>query len=210
MRGLFKGCCLILSLMITIPAMAYIDTDLDHHWFIITNIGVGNYQHVFNADGRTLLGRVGFGYDIAQSDAFIVGLELGTQNGNTMRLLIPQETLDTLGGEPIEGTIKPIPDALLTLKIAPLMTPAYLFLKGGVSYRHWQMQRDSVNDLSEYTPEAQGGIGFKVQEYLDVVLTYQYMFGKTPRINADFETEQLFISHIPSQQAIFIGLSLIL
>ena len=72
------------------------------------------------------------------------------------------------------------------------------------------MDRDSVNDISQISPELQAGFGYKVSERLDVSLMAQHVFGNNPNVLVNALNDTATITHIPSQQAVFLGLTLTL
>lgn len=175
-------------------------------WSITTSLGMAQFDSMEDLHGQTALGRLAFGYALTRH----FGLEMGIQNGNQMRLDLPKKTVDVLGGVPLVGTAKPLIDALITVKTPSLSstTPLFALAKGGVAYRQLQMDRESINDRAQCAPELQAGLGYKVSERLDVHLMIQYVLGSNPDVQVDAMTERGWIANIPSQRAIFLGLTL--
>lgn len=175
-------------------------------WSITTSLGMAQFDSMDELHGQTALGRLAFGYALTRH----FGLEMGIQNGNQMRLDLPKKTVDVLGGVPLVGTAKPLIDALITIKTPSLSstTPLFALAKGGVAYRQLQMDRESINDRAQFSPEIQAGLGYKVSECLDVHLMVQYVLGSNPDVQVDAMTERGWIANIPSQRAIFLGLTL--
>lgn len=178
------------------------------NWSITTSLGMGYVDSMEGLHGQTALGRVAFNYALTP----YLGLESGIQNGALVRFSVPKTTLELLGGVPIGGTIRPLVDVLVTAK-TPLFSPAtpvYAHIKAGIAYRQLQMDRETINDVTYYTPEIQLGLGYKVSSRLDVHLTFQHLAGKNPDIQADALTETARIAHIPAQRAVLLGLNLTL
>lgn len=173
-------------------------------WSITASLGMEQFDSMEGLHGQTALGRLAFGY--ALNNHF--GLEIGVQNGNQMRLALPKKTVDVLGGVPLVGTAKPLIDVLITLKTPFLSstTPLFALAKGGVAYRQLQMDRETINDKSQFAPELQAGFGYKVSEHLNVSLMAQYVLGKNPDVQADAISERGWIANIPTQKAILLGL----
>lgn len=175
-------------------------------WSITASLGMEQFDSMEGLHGQTALGRLAFGYALTNH----FGLETGIQNGNQMRLALPKKTVDVLGGVPVVGTAKPLIDALITVKTPPLSStiPLCVQAKGGVAYRQLQMDRESMNDRSQFAPELQAGFGYKVSEHLNVNLMIQYVRGKNPDVAVDAVTERGWIANIPTQKAILLGLTL--
>lgn len=183
-----------------------------HPWSVTGSLGYTVYENMFHDDGQTAVGRLAIGRDIYAGHSLNWGLELGVQNGNTMRYVPSPKAIDTLGGFPglpIQTTVKPLVDALVTLKTGSLgATPLFAQLKGGIAYRHWQFNdRDSINDKSQIAGEVQAGLGYAISERANLNLSYQGIFGGNPdfRFNADNDTGR--VSNIPAQHGVLLGLT---
>lgn len=178
-----------------------------HPWSITTSLGLANYQHMAEGQGNTALGRVSFGNHMLSFGNSQLGLEIGLQSGNQMRFDIPKKTIDMLGGVPIVGTIQPALDLLLTLN-TPLSTslPLTGIIKGGLSYRQLRMDRIEIKDIGELSPEMQVGLGYEISNNLSINLVYQHLFGGNPNFTLNAMTETGVIAHIPSEDAVFLGL----
>ena len=123
-------------------------------WSLSGSLGMMQYNNVYGQDGETATGRFGLEYQLLHHDYFNLGLELGLQNGNFMRLAIPEETIKLIGGMPVEVQAKPMVDLLLTSEFFSDLTPLYVLLKGGIAYRRLkQTFGDSLNDLAKFSPE---------------------------------------------------------
>ncbi|MBA2710176.1 MAG: outer membrane beta-barrel protein [Tatlockia sp.] len=175
------------------------------------SVGLTRFDSVYQNDGQSVLGRLSLNSQYALSDFLALGIDLGVQNGNTMRLSISKETLDLLGGEPVSINVKPMVDLLLTAQIIPFEDGGFFgFVKGGLAYRQAQVDRNEVNDLSKFSPELQAGFGYKINDNLAIHLAFQQVFGGNPDYKVNPITERATITNIPSQKAVLLGLSLII
>ncbi|HIF0302651.1 TPA: outer membrane protein [Legionella pneumophila] len=193
------------------PSYACSDCDMLLSWGFSGSLGLTHYDSVYNNDGQSVMGRLSLNTQYNLSSFFALGIDAGIQNGNTMRLDIPKSTLDELGGEPVSILVKPMIDILVTAQITPFEDERIFgFLKGGVAYRQAQVDRNEINDLSQISPELQAGIGYKLNDNLALHIEYQHVFGGNPDYQVDFLTETARISNIPTQQAVLLGLSIII
>lgn len=174
-------------------------------WAITASLGMEKYEHMDENQGQTAMGRFAINYAVTR----YFGLEAGIQTGNQMRFDLPQESRDILGGLSVVGTIKPQLDMLFTARTpqVSLMNPLYAKVKGGIVYRQLQMDRESINDKDEFAPEFQVGLGYEINNRLDVSLMYQYIAGTNSTIQVDVLSETARIGHIPTQSALMFGLT---
>ncbi|WP_188883528.1 hypothetical protein, partial [Alicyclobacillus cellulosilyticus] len=161
----------------TLPAVAgsmgAVDVPVSHPWSVTGSLGYTVYEDMFRDDGQTAVGRFAIGRDVYTGNSLTWGLEVGVQSGNTMRYFPSQAAIDALGGLPIQTTVKPMLDALVTLKTASFGTiPVFAQLKGGIAYRRWQFNdRDSINDKSRIAGEVQAGLGGFISERTSLSLS---------------------------------------
>lgn len=184
-------------------------------WIFTGGLGYARFDNAYKSDGDTALGRLAIGKEFYQSDELAfgsemsLGLEVGIQSGNNMRMDVPQPILDILGSLPIQSTIKPAIDALVTLRTNTLQNaPIFTQLKAGIAYRQWQFEdRDSIDTLSEVAPELQVGLGYLINERAFATLVFQEIFGGNPdfTVNATNLTGKVY--NIPSQSALILGIS---
>lgn len=185
--------------------------DMPLTWGFTGSLGMTQYDSVYSNDGQSVLGRLSLNTQYSVSPFVALGLEAGIQNGNTMRLDISKPILDELGGEPISITVKPLIDLLITAQITPFEDEAFFgFIKGGVAYRQAQVDRNEVNDLSQFRPELQAGIGYKLGDNLSLNIAYQHVFGSNPDYQVDAVTQTAHIANIPTQRALLLGLSILI
>lgn len=185
-------------------------------WSSIISLGYTNYNHMYSGDGQTPIGRLAIARNFIDFNCFKFGLEIGYQNGNTMRLDVRQETLDLLGGLPIQSTIKPMLDLLVTTKTPTLgTTPFFAALKGGIAYRRWQFDdRNSINDKSQIAGEVQAGLGYQINNRADLTFYYQGIYDGQPNFkliseehNGEYHYSRGHVSNIPIQNAVLLSLS---
>lgn len=183
--------------------------EITHPWSVTGSIGYTVYEDMYRDDGQTALGRFAIGRDVYTGHSLTWGFEVGVQSGNTMRYFPSQEAIDALGGLPIQTTVKPLLDVLVTLKTASFgTTPIFAQLKGGIAYRRWQFNdRDSINDKSQIAGEVQAGLGYALSERANLSVSYQGIFGGNPdfHFNADSATGR--VSNIPVQNGVLLGLT---
>lgn len=163
-------------------------------------------------DGQTAFGRFAVARQITHFKFINLGLELGVQSGNTMRLDIPQDTLNLLGGLPIQANIKPMLDLLATATTEPLMNmPVFAVVKAGIAYRRMQINdRVTVNDLSQVGFEVQAGLGTNITDRAKLSLVYQGVFDGNTNFTVNTLVGTGHVSNIPAQNGVLLNLSYIL
>lgn len=183
--------------------------NLDNSWSVIASLGYSDYQRVYRSDSNTAIARLAFAAELLTANQAAFGLELGVQSGNHMRFSIPQGTLDTLGCA-VRTTMKPMLDLLITAN-ANLLNESLLFtqVKGGIAYRHWQIDNVWINNKSELAGEVQAGFGYPLTEISNLNLLYQGIFGGSPRLHANNLSETRNMSNIPVQHGLILGFSII-
>ncbi len=193
-----------------------------HPWSVVGSIGYTYYDNAA-AGGGTPVGRLGIAKDIYNlGDAGLnndvvdmsnmnLGLEFAVQNGNRMSLSASQTVLDSMGGLPIWTTVKPMLDLLGTLKFAPMMdTTAFLSVKGGVAWRQWMLERDTINNLSQAAGEIQAGVGIPVADAATISVMYQGIFGSSADFTVNTLTGTGNVANIPVQNGVLLSLSMTL
>lgn len=182
-------------------------------WSLEVGLGYAHYKNMFKNDGNTALERIGIAKEWLRYKAIRAGLEVGVQSGNTGRLNVAQYQLDMQGGLPMEFTIKPTLDLLLTTRVYPFKKSSFFtLLKAGIIFRRLQFSRFTMNDLSKMNPEIQAGFGWNINSLASIFFAYQGIFGKRPnfqQINSqDLATTVGHISGIPDVNAVVTGLSI--
>ena len=170
--------------------------------------GYGIINGAYKQDGNFAQGMLTLGVRAVEYRHFSFGIEGGVQSGNNLRLYASPAIIETSGGLPIQGTLKPILDFLVTVK-RPLPTyqPVSLILKGGIAYRQLQFaDRTSTQDtLSRVNGEFQGGLGYQITDQAMLTAFYQGIYSaRNAGININ-SAEETIMSAIPTQQAGFLG-----
>lgn len=183
-------------------------TSQDQPWSITASGGAGNYM--LNAtDSNTALGRLALGNEILLAGDIALGLELGLQTGKKMCLNIPQETLNLLQWIPIQTTIAPTLDLLITSKTDPLFNSAFFAqLKGGVAYRHWKIDHIPINEISQIAGELQAGFGYPITALASLNLLYQGIYSNRPNFQLNTYSKREYLTNIPTLHAVLLGLSI--
>lgn len=182
-----------------------------HLWSVTASIGYTDFQHMYESEGQTVLGRLAFDRALLDTQFGNIGLELGVQNGNQMRLKVDEEDLNALGGSPIQTTVKPTLDLLGTFITHPLFnTPLFAQVKGGIAYRSWQFDdRTSIDFLSNIAGEVQAGVGFAISKTANLSLLYQGIYGGNPNFVVDTTNETGSISTLPIQNGVLLSLAVV-
>lgn len=194
-----------------------------HPWSAIGSLGYTAYQNSYGDNGQTALGRFAIGKDLfnfgSGSARFNMlnnfnsnfGVEVGVQSGNRMPIAISEADMTTLGGLPIWTTVQPMLDALATLKLAPVANDTFFgIVKGGVAYRRWQMDRDTVNNLYQIAGEAQAGVGMSISQSATLSLLYQGVYGANPNFSVNSIALTGHVGNIPVQNGALLSLSMTL
>lgn len=184
-------------------------------WSVLGSMGYTNYQGMYQKDGQTALGRFALAHTLGQLSALSLGVELGVQSGNTMRYVPSAATIDTLGGEPglpIQTTIKPMLDVLLTTKTSlSSTTPLDVLVSAGLAYRRWQFNdRNSISDKAQAAPEVQMGLSYSLNERSRINVVYQGVFSGAPKFRFNPDNDSGSVSTIPAQHGVLLGVSVAL
>ena len=191
------------------PARIESKTENNYPWSITGSVGYSAYQQAGDSSGGTLVGRFGLGKVVYHSGFTSVGLEVGVQNGNRMSISASQATLDEMGSLPIWTTVKPMVDLLGTLQVGTSSSPAFFVLKGGIAYRTWETERQSINNLSQIGGEVQAGVGIPLAKKATLSLLYQGVFGASNDFTVRPDTSAT-VSNIPIQNGVLLSVSLLL
>lgn len=190
---------------------ACLSQSISYPWTVSASLGYADFLKVHEGDQQTALGRFAIGRDIVRKGPFLFGLELGLQSGNQMRLKMTDEEIESLGGLLVQSTLKPMLDALITVRITPEFTaPLFIQVKGGGAYRRWQMDRDTINDISQLAPEVSAGFGYIITPNASISLSYQGIFGGNPGLSIDLDNASGTVKNIPVQHAILLGIILMI
>ncbi len=169
--------------------------------------GYGTISGASSQDGQFVQGRLAMG--AAKTwDRYLVGAEVGVQSGNTMHLSVSNALVLASGGLQWLATLKPLADILVATKIQiAIQQPIYITLKAGAAYRQLQLDdRHSSNYyVSKVNPEVQAGLSMALTPHAMLTVLYQGIYSKC-NVGASLnDAGNATISHIPTQQAGFIG-----
>lgn len=182
-------------------------TSQDQPWSITASIGNGSYQ-VSSNDKSSPLGRLALGNEMLLAGDIALGLELGLQTGRKICLNIPKETVQILKWIPVETTLAPTLDLLITTKTDPLGNSAlFAQIKGGVAYRHWKIDRIPINEISQLAGEVQAGFGYPITALASLSLLYQGIYGNTPTVQVNRYSQKDNLTNIPTLHAVLLGFS---
>lgn len=208
----------VLALPALSNAMDYKATESPvQSWVSPSRLYVGAYQgygamnDMLHDDGDFAMGRLVFGLDAYDLQLFnqvtTLGLELGLQNGKTMRHAPAENDPDASVDLPIETTLDPVFDLMLNVRVhIPCDYPVFVFAKGGVAFRKLGFPNgDFVHDINQASGEFQAGIGYDLTPKVRVVAYYQGIYA-----NGDVHYNQnsdgtVHVTNIPTQQAGFWG-----
>jgi hypothetical protein len=173
--------------------------------YIGASQGYGNMNNMLHNDGQGAIGRLVFGLDVYTMNPVTFALELGLQNGRTMRHAPasndPTADLDL----PIQTTLNPVDDLLLSVRI-PIACQFYGMLKGGMAYRQLQFHDgDFVSSLNQISGEFQAGIGYELTKHTRLIVYYQGIYANGDVSYTQNSNGYVNVSNIPTQQAGFIG-----
>jgi hypothetical protein len=170
--------------------------------------GYGVVNGGYHQDGQVAQFRLAFGMRAAQYKKLIFGTEVGMQSGNAMRLDASSAFMAAAGCLPIDSTLKPFLDLLVTAKtrIDPNY-PIFAVLKGGIAYRQLVLsgRSSSSDDLRQVNGELQAGLVFNLTDHAALAAFYQGIYsGTNAGLNLD-SAGDVTIRRIPTQQAGFLG-----
>ena len=181
-------------------------------WSITGSLGYAGLDGAYGGQGQSGVGRLGMGKVFKDYGRSSLGWELGVQNGTTMQLQIPEDTLDVLGGVPVTVTVKPLLDILVDWRFTPVSTTAMFGeVKLGAAYRRMDVLiRQTVNNKSQFAGEVQVGLGMPITDVATLSLLYQGIYGADVNFQANTTTETGFISNIPVQNGVLLSLNVAL
>lgn len=187
------------------------DIRMSAPWSVTASIGYTNFENMYAHEGQTAVGRLAFDKGFLHIKNIDLGVELGVQNGNSMRLNVSQADLDILGGAPVQTNVNPIVDLLATLTTTPLLnTPIFAQVKGGIAYRSWEFEdRTSINPISNVAGEVQAGVGIALSKISQLSVLYQGIYGGNSNFIVNATDEVGSVSSIPIQNGILLSINVI-
>lgn len=192
------------------PVMMISDSDfMDNRWSVLGSLGYSGYQQIRTYGSQTGLARLALARELINTNQANFGMELGLQSGYHIHLQVSQETFPYYG-RPISTSIMPIMDLLITAYANPI-GESLLFtqIKGGIAYRHWGMHNSYFENKSEISGEFQAGFGYPLTEISNLNVLYQGIFGGNPKIRINPFTYAGYITNLPIQHGLLLGLSII-
>lgn len=171
--------------------------------------GYGSVSGAYKQDGQFAQDRLALAMRAGDFWALAFGIETGVQSGNTMRLSASSSLINDAGGLPIQSTLKPVLDLLITVRgqILP-EAPLSVILKGGVAYRQLVLDdRSSTRDgLRQVSGEFQAGLAYNLTCNTALTAFYQGIYSGANAGLALNSAGDVTIGRIPTQQAGFLGL----
>lgn len=202
----------VLSLLFFLPVIAGTMGDVNTAALSPFSLGAfGGYGVIdgsYGQDGNFSQARLAGGYDFYTFKNVLIGVELGVQSGNTMRLEASADIINTTGGLPIQVVSKPFVDLLVSTSTSfSANSSLSLILKGGIAYRQLQLQdRSSGSDtLNKVNGEFQAGLGYAITNHARVNAIYQAIYNTNNAGIGINSVEDVTLSQIPTQQAGFLG-----
>ncbi len=200
--------------MSAFAALQYKEAAPIQEWRPLLHVGAyGGYGVVNGAyknDGQTAQARLTLGISAFTYKNLLIGAELGIQSGNTMRLKASSAIISASGDLPIQSTLKPLLDLLITLKTQLVADrPLFGIAKGGIAYRQLQLndRTSSSDSLQKINGELQIGLGYNLTQQLMLTAFYQGIYANgSAGVSIDASGDNTYIKHIPTQQAGFLGL----
>lgn len=196
---------LVLSLPFTANAM-----DNKYHtlpsFYLGAYQGYGTVNNMLHNDGQGAIGRLVFGVDVYTWNLVTLSLELGLQNGITMRHAPAYHDPDADVDLPIQTTLNPVDDLLLSVRFPVGCQGFSGILKGGIAYRQLRFNEgDYVNSLNQISGEFQAGVGYDLTSHVRAVVYYQGIYANGSVSYNQNSTGYVHVSNIPTQQAGFLG-----
>jgi hypothetical protein len=171
--------------------------------------GYGNISGAYENDGNFAQDRLSLGLQVWQYQSILFGAELAVQSGKTMRLDASSAIIAASGGLPIQATLNPFVDLLVSAKSQLTQRlPLYGIVKGGIAFRQMQLNdRSSSKDyLQKVNGELQLGLGYKLTDHAMLTAYYQGIYSdNSAGVSIDAAGDNTYISQIPTQQAGFLG-----
>jgi hypothetical protein len=185
-----------------------------HPWSVTASLGYTSFDSGTDGTGQTPIGRLGIGKEFCDIGQSSVGAEIGVQNGNTMRLFIPQDVLDSLGdgGLPVTARVTPMLDLLGTLRVSfSADSPVFGAAKVGIAYRRlYVLDRSTINNKYQFAGEIQVGAGVGITDSSTLSLLYQGVYGGSLGFTADATVGTGNITNIPVQNGLLLSLNITL
>lgn len=166
-------------------------------------LGSTNISDMMEKDGYTVFPRIAIAADMLRSEYLNLGLEVGVQTGNHMRIMMTTAQQAALGGTNVSVTVNGPVDILLSADIpfSVSIEGALLsgFVKAGGAYRTMHTDRNTVNSLQKINPELQLGLSLEMGSHSSVSFGYQGIFAGKIGFTTNSTTNTGNIKNIPTQ-----------
>jgi hypothetical protein len=169
----------------------------------------GVLSGAYENDGMSAFGRLTFGVDAWNWNRYGFGFEVSFQSGNTVRLEASDAIIAAAGGLPIQASLKPIIDFLVSAKCRLTDSyPLYLFAKGGFAFRQLQLEgRTSSSDqINRVNGEIQAGFSYQLTPHGRISVSYQAIISKENSGIKASPSNDILLNSIPMQQGALIGI----
>jgi len=210
----------ILGCIISLPTFAHQDykamSTMAEEWKPPVQIVLGVHegysfmQGAVQQDGQTPFQRIDLGVKVNDFHQVAFGVEMGVQTGNNLRLTASSAVVTAAGGLPLQATLMPTVDALVSLsaKLSPEF-PVYGVLKGGIAYRQLSLQnrtshRDSVRKVDG---ELQAGFAVNMSKHATFSMLYQGIYGGSDAGAALSSTNDVTLKRVPTHHGVMAGLA---
>jgi len=176
------------------------------HYYTSISGGYGIFKDVLAKDSQTSILRLALGARFHIIPTTSLGVELGIQTAGRMRINSANAIL-AVGSGPIFLTIKPPIDALFTVAFILPRTPLAFHVKAGAVYYDGMIDSSTIPNKSQIIPEAQLGVSVALSKDVNLVASYQYLFGGSPILtNIDMNNGTAKLRNLPTMQAGFISI----
>lgn len=210
LRMLATGCLLGLNIFAHAAQgeLFIAENNIENRWSVLASLGYSEFQHAYHDSNRAVIGRMALGAELLATTQSNFGLEMGLQNGYQMSLK-PRSDLSP-AHYAIQTSVTPMLDLLMTANASLLAESLfYTQIKGGIAYRHWQTSNDWINNRQDIAGEIQAGLGYPLTELTNLNFLYQGIFGINSRLRPNTLLMSNFITNIPTQHGLMLGLSVI-
>lgn len=187
---------------------AIVQNTIENRWSVLASLGYSEFQHAYHDSNRAVIGRMALGADLLAATQSTFGLEMGLQNGYHMNLRVRSGL--SPANYAIQTNVTPMLDLLMTAN-ASLLAESLFFtqIKGGIAWRHWQTSNEWINNRQDLAGEIQAGLGYPLTELTNLNLLYQGIFGINSKSHPNTLIMPNFITNIPTQHGLMLGLSII-
>jgi hypothetical protein len=187
-------------------ASSEMNEETQSRWRFIGGVGASKTKGMYGDDGDGIYKRIAIAMDTMSNDTMTFSIELGAQDGQDGRLDATAAQQSDLGGPPVQMHISQMADILFNAEFifgsGEESFNALAFVKAGLAYRNMNFDRESVNSVSQFSPEFQIGFGFEVGRHMSIGLGYQGIFSGNVELTTNGTTQTGTVKNIPSMQGL--------